>query len=418
MADVKLIVHRGAYQIGGCIVEIRTAKSKVIIDLGQNFPYHGIPSEEEDRKRVEALLANEPRRYTSVVITHSHLDHTGLLPYVPKTVSVHMSKGTKAGCPPWLPLGGKVGTWVNPTQGEMGRTFWVGDIGITPIAVSHSVFDPAMLLITAGGKRILHTGDFRLHGWVQQNLCTLLHANALPIDVLITEGTMLGTSDAEPYEEELVAPMAQFMRSHRHTVVLCSATDTERLATISHAASSVGKRMWVTSPRLAAALRLYKRSNSGRRESEVFNFSFINKSDTIPASNHERYIYPVLTDQIGMLRNVMANANQRDYGLIFACWPQNYLNELNRKLMPEFAEIRSLFNDVVDIHTSGHALPAHIAQLINTVQPREAILTIHSDNPQEILNINLPEQLAAKVVPFNNYVDWITIADEHQHIYL
>lgn len=417
MSDVSVIVHRGAYQIGGCITEIRTARSKVVVDLGQNFPYHGIPSEEEDRARVSKLFGNESRRYTAVVITHSHLDHTGLLPFVPKEIPIYMSKGTKWGCPPWLPLG-KVRTWVSPQQGQIGATFWVGDIGITPIAVSHSVFDSSMLLITAGGKRILHTGDFRLHGWVQQNLCTLLYNNVLPVDVLITEGTMLGTSEQEPYEEELVEPMADFMKRYRRTFVLCSPSDVERLATINHAAALAGKKMCVTSERLAQMLRFYKRAYTGRTESEVFAFNSIYRKEEVPESSIDRYVYPVLSDQYKELRNKLNRFGQDDCGLIFASWPQNYLNELNRKLMPEFAAIHALFHNVVDIHTTGHALPNHIAQLAEAVQPREAIVCIHSDCPQEILNINLSQRLAAKVVPFNNFVDWITIAEDREQIYL
>lgn len=41
----------------------------------------------------------------------------------------------------------------------------VGDIRVTPIPVGHSAYDAFMFLIEAEGKRILHTGDFRLHGF-------------------------------------------------------------------------------------------------------------------------------------------------------------------------------------------------------------------------------------------------------------
>lgn len=35
---MELIIHRGLEQIGGCITEIRTATSRVFIDMGQNLP--------------------------------------------------------------------------------------------------------------------------------------------------------------------------------------------------------------------------------------------------------------------------------------------------------------------------------------------------------------------------------------------
>lgn len=39
------------------------------------------------------------------------------------------------------------------------------DITITPYTVDHSAYGAFMLLIEAEGKRILHTGDFRNHGY-------------------------------------------------------------------------------------------------------------------------------------------------------------------------------------------------------------------------------------------------------------
>ena len=38
-------------------------------------------------------------------------------------------------------------------------------IKITPLLVDHSAYNAYMLLIEAEGKKILHTGDFRNHGF-------------------------------------------------------------------------------------------------------------------------------------------------------------------------------------------------------------------------------------------------------------
>lgn len=41
----------------------------------------------------------------------------------------------------------------------------VKDITVIPFLVDHSASDAYMFLIKAGEKKILHTGDFRLHGF-------------------------------------------------------------------------------------------------------------------------------------------------------------------------------------------------------------------------------------------------------------
>ena len=35
---MKITIHRGANQIGGCITEIATKDAKIFIDLGSNLP--------------------------------------------------------------------------------------------------------------------------------------------------------------------------------------------------------------------------------------------------------------------------------------------------------------------------------------------------------------------------------------------
>ena len=35
---MEIIIHRGINQIGGCITEIATDTTRIIIDLGQNLP--------------------------------------------------------------------------------------------------------------------------------------------------------------------------------------------------------------------------------------------------------------------------------------------------------------------------------------------------------------------------------------------
>ena len=35
---MKIVIHRGIDQIGGCITEIATDNTRILIDLGQNLP--------------------------------------------------------------------------------------------------------------------------------------------------------------------------------------------------------------------------------------------------------------------------------------------------------------------------------------------------------------------------------------------
>ena len=73
---MKIVIHRGIDQIGGCITEIATANTKVIIDLGSNLP--GCQGEEFTRQDIERITAGADAIY----YTHFHGDHVGLSGYV------------------------------------------------------------------------------------------------------------------------------------------------------------------------------------------------------------------------------------------------------------------------------------------------------------------------------------------------
>ena len=93
---MKIKVHRGLDQIGGCITEISTETSRVFIDFGQNLPGYGVPTTpEEDEALVTQIFAQNKKEHEAVFYTHGHEDHVGLLEYIPKDVPQYMSEGTK-----------------------------------------------------------------------------------------------------------------------------------------------------------------------------------------------------------------------------------------------------------------------------------------------------------------------------------
>lgn len=78
---------------------------------------------------------------------------------------------------------------------EAPQTIVIGDIAITPLFVDHSAYDAHMFLIEADGKRVLHTGDFRNHGFRGKGLLPTLRKYVGKVDALICEGTTLNRPD-------------------------------------------------------------------------------------------------------------------------------------------------------------------------------------------------------------------------------
>ena len=73
---MKITIHRGINQIGGCVTEIQSdAGTKIVIDLGHNLPKGDKPAPDkfDDDKELDALL----RGVNAVFYTHGHGDHIG-----------------------------------------------------------------------------------------------------------------------------------------------------------------------------------------------------------------------------------------------------------------------------------------------------------------------------------------------------
>ena len=71
---MKIRIHRGANQIGGCITEIRSDNgTRVLIDLGHNLPGEATADMFDEASNLSALLDG----ISGIIYTHNHGDHRG-----------------------------------------------------------------------------------------------------------------------------------------------------------------------------------------------------------------------------------------------------------------------------------------------------------------------------------------------------
>ena len=78
---MKIRIHRGAHQIGGCVTEIESdSGTRILIDLGHNLPGESDKADEYDTPaNLSALLEG----VSAVIYTHNHGDHLGFYDKVP-----------------------------------------------------------------------------------------------------------------------------------------------------------------------------------------------------------------------------------------------------------------------------------------------------------------------------------------------
>ena len=224
---MEVIIHRGTHQIGGCSTEIRTKSTRIFIDFGAELEIKN-----PNNLDIEGLTFGESN-CDGVLFTHYHGDHIGLIGKINKNISIFMGSLTKK-----ILLMQKIENTSRISKNvktfEQGKSFYIEDIKITPFMVDHSAFDSYMFLIESEGKKILHTGDFRNHGFRGKGLEKILDKFVGNIDLLISEGTVLNRNNKKNVTEyELSQKAKEILREYKYIFIVVASTNFDRLAAFS-----------------------------------------------------------------------------------------------------------------------------------------------------------------------------------------
>lgn len=237
---MKLTIHRGANEIGGSCVEIQSGDSRILIDFGmplvdsQKLPFDSkiMTGKSIDELRTEktlpdikGLYRNEEPQIDAILISHSHLDHYGLLDFANTEIPVCISQGARELVKVTNIFIDKNIQLTNTQTIKHKLPFRIKDFTITPYLVDHSAFDAFAFLIEAEGKRVFYSGDFRGHGRKGNLLVQQLKDPPRDVDCLLMEGSMLGRDKmAYKDESEVEARIVEILKGQSNITFLFSSS--------------------------------------------------------------------------------------------------------------------------------------------------------------------------------------------------
>ena len=431
---MKITIHRGINQIGGCITEIATDKAKIIIDLGQNLP--------DNEGKIDDLFAFKEeieklcRGIDAILYTHYHGDHFGHFLNVPCNVKQYIGATAKKVMLrkheqlSYIPNRkdemeeaiAKIDKMAVFTEKE---TIQVGDIAIKPFLVSHSAYDSYMFIIEAEGKRVVHTGDFRDHGYLSKNFYSAIDAYILSrgkVDLLITEGTMSSRLNEEVKSEQAIQKeFANIMSQYKNVFVLCSSTDLERLASVKAAA----RKRKPKSPLVADGFQkdiLTIFTDSLASVSGMWDFGdiydFWTKNDKLLTWMKERGFCMLVrpTDKFSVfLDSLLPKLKPEETVLVYSMWKE-YVNPDNPTHRKEsYIKFLNRFVNVKKLHTSGHASPKCLANVCNQINPTIGIIPIHSENSEQFKYLSLTDSIRKKIITHSQIVNSMKIIIKKAH---
>lgn len=407
MAEVK--IYNGN-QIGGCITFISSKKAKIMIDFGENLP--GAESVEENE------FDWETEKIDAVLFTHYHGDHIGRFKEIPKEIPLYMGKLTRQvmiTISKYVKDEEALRILQDDTRVQIvvaAQSFEIEDIRVTPYMVDHSAYDAYMYLVETPQKTILHTGDFRGHGYRGKAVIPMIDKyvrkfGKRDVDVLITEGTMLSRMTEKIYSEvDMLRDCKNLLKQHKYVFLICSSTNVDTLATFYHAAKSHYMKMYANGY-VCEQISHYR--EAARAYNGPYDFRYVYEYNPDKMIESDKLEKPTKQEEImrkeGFVIVIKAEEKYKRWIerfadlepiVVYSMW-EGYLNPKNKAYNGEWKKFLDSCNHVEYMHTSGHATASLIAEVINTVEPRESIYPIHTENAKELEKLNIKEELRRRI---------------------
>lgn len=431
---MKLIIHRGTKEIGGTCVEIKTDKTRIIIDFGMplsdgqggDFSEQVLENRSIDElieKRIlypiKGLYNNSSPQVDAILISHSHKDHYGFLKFAHPDIPVYMSAGAEKLINVLNIFVRKEGRIQLPKTAKIvcdRMPFDIGNLRITPYLMDHSGFDAMSfhVLETTSGKSIFYSGDFRAAGWKEKLFDRFIANPPKKINCLLMEGTMIEREAGKyPTEQNIMDRMVEILKDtdKKVTFACCSGQNIDRIVTFYKAVKRT-KAILVLDPYIACCLKAIENPKNKIPQMNwdsvrvlIANYYgkgdvFVNKiSDSVfknllPDLAHAK-IKPTDFQNLEkkalvLMRGSMIPALEKISGIrgskiVYSQW-QGYLdkNSPDSKRFKTFVSKYEL--DLEHVHTSGHATVDKLKRFAIALNPK-ILVPIHTFKKEKYTNL-------------------------------
>ena len=282
----------------------------------------------------------------------------------------------------------------------------LGPFTVTPYLVDHSAYDSYALLVDAGGRRLLYSGDLRGHGRKSSLFERMLACPPAGIDTLLLEGTHVPAGGAaldriETLTESQVemAMAATFRATAGLPVVISSAQNIDRLVTVYRAARRAGRTLLVDLYTATVAqatgrstipqpgfpgLGVYvphRQRTLVKAGGEFHRTRAIRGVRVFPEqilAAPDRYV--VLTGSSSVPELIRAGALSNGVA-VWSLW-SGYLDEPSGIRLR--ADLAGAGVPLVEHHTSGHSPIADLKRLVAALNPAR-VVPIHTDGAAEYI---------------------------------
>ena len=449
---MKLSIHGGLNEIGGNKILLEDSGSRVWFDFGTSFSRLSMFYDEFMNPRshngmtdffemgllpdIKGLYRHDflgkcsrsdcKSEFDAVFLSHAHIDHSGMIPFLNKDIPVFCSPASKLIMRVMQETGSGIGqefeimkehfTGLHYTKVPhfirqvhvVNKPIKIKDLEVEPVCVDHSI-PGALGFIIKGSKTVVYTGDLRMHGHNSKLTHDFVKkaVKAKP-DILITEGTRVGGDHRKMglSEEECLAHITKYMSDTKGLVVAnFPPRDLDRIKTFYSAAVACGRKL-VIDPKMAVLLNLLqedksldapspkdkhiqvyikkkKDGNYSEKDYDKWEREFLDYKNKVTYKELEQKKSVIYLNAwaFGELIDIKpVNNSSYIYSL---CEPFNDEMELDHERHLNW--IKHFKLDYKQAHASGHASEEDINKMIKEINAKEVVM-VHSQALNKIGN--------------------------------
>jgi ribonuclease J len=379
---VSLVPLGGLGEIGMNMMMLQSGEDLFLIDAGLMFPEEEMLGIDIVLPDFTYLLANQDR-LRAILITHGHEDHTGALPFIlqklKRSVPIY---GTT------LTLGfirEKLKEFDLDQSTDLrlmaaGEIFQVGEITVEPVRVSHSIVEGVALALHTPAGIVLHSGDFKIDQTPIEGETTDFHKlaelSAKGVLVLLSDSTNAERSGFTPSEREVGRSFTDIFRHSLGRIIIATfASNIHRIQQAIDVAEKFDRKIAIAGKSMVANTRI-------AQELKVLRIpeGMLIRLEDLAKYPHRQLCILTTGSQgepLSVLSRLATNEMKHvkiqpgDTVIISArVIPGNErcISRTINNLFRRGADVH--YQEVSDIHVSGHASQEELKLMLNLVRPK------------------------------------------------
>ncbi len=407
---LRLIFLGGLGEIGRNMLALEYDDNILVVDAGSMIPSNDMLGVDTIIPRMDYLY-ERAEQIRAIVITHGHEDHIGALPYLLKEIkapvyATRLTRGLIEGKLHEAKVTGVDLHTITPQD-----VLEPGCFRIEFFRVSHSIPDGVGLAIDTPVGLVVHSGDFKFdHSPVdgrRTDFAKLAELGGRGVALLLSDSTNAESAGYTPSERDLGQTLSHaFDDAQGRVIVATFASNISRLQQVIDTAASHGRRVAIVGRSMVNNVKIARELGYLKVEDSIL--VSVAELNQLP----DRLATLICTGSQGEPTSAlvrMGRSAQRQVAIvegdtvIISASPIPGNEELVNRTLDNLFRLGAhvYYDDVLDVHVSGHASQEEQKLMINLIRP-ERFIPIHGEYRHLVWHGELAKQCG--IVPENIHV--------------